>query len=265
MVDDDGGEVKGGEIPRLGPVEVGPAQTIVVGPAAVVAIASSTTAAVVAALPQWQRSALAGTAVPTASTMGPPRMLALWDDEGGKVKGGEIPRFEIKVTHEAKLKELLHKINSLEIKLCFDGVKEFIKLLKVVVDDEGSKVKGGEIPRFEIKVTHEAKLKELLHKINSLEIKLCSDGVKEFIKLLKAWYSKASFGGTEFAGLDSFIGALNRGSYSSNQMMQSWAALKQGIQNEVRTLNFVSQSCHYVYIEPVDIAGLGLLAVSLPG
>uniref|UniRef100_A0A7N2MA85 Uncharacterized protein n=1 Tax=Quercus lobata TaxID=97700 RepID=A0A7N2MA85_QUELO len=56
---------------------------------------------------------------------------------------------------------------------------------QVVVDDEGGKVKGGEIPRFEIKVNHEAKLKELLHKINSLEIKLCSDGVKEFIKLLK--------------------------------------------------------------------------------
>ena len=55
----------------------------------------------------------------------------------------------------------------------------------VVVDDKGGKVKGGEIPRFEIKVNHEAKLKELLHKINSLEIKLCSDGVKEFIKLLK--------------------------------------------------------------------------------
>uniref|UniRef100_A0A7N2MA93 Uncharacterized protein n=1 Tax=Quercus lobata TaxID=97700 RepID=A0A7N2MA93_QUELO len=111
---------------------------------------------------------------------------------------------------------------------------------QVVVDDEGGKVKGGEIPRFEIKVTHEAKLKELLHKINSLEIKLCSDGVKEFIKLLKAWYCKASFRGTEVAGLDSFIGALNRGSYSSNQMMQGWAALKQGIENEVRTLNFVN-------------------------
>ena len=57
--------------------------------------------------------------------------------------------------------------------------------IAVVVDDEGGKVKGGEISRFEIKVTHETKLKELLHKINSLEIKLCSDGVKEFIKLLK--------------------------------------------------------------------------------
>ena len=52
------------------------------------------------------------------------------DDDGGEVKGREIPRFEIKVTHEVKLKEILHKINSIKIKLCFDGVKDFIKLLK---------------------------------------------------------------------------------------------------------------------------------------
>ena len=51
-------------------------------------------------------------------------------DGGGEVKGGEVPRFEFRVTHEAKLKELLHKISSLEIKLCSDGVKEFIRLLK---------------------------------------------------------------------------------------------------------------------------------------
>ena len=44
---------------------------------------------------------------------------------------------------------------------------------------------GGEIPRFEIKVAHEAKLNEILHKISSIEIKLCSDGVKDFINLLK--------------------------------------------------------------------------------
>ena len=50
---------------------------------------------------------------------------------------------------------------------------------------------------------------------------------------------KAFFGGIEVAGLDSFISALNHGSYSSNQMMQGWVALKQGIENEVRTLNFV--------------------------
>lgn len=36
--------------------------------------------------------------------------------------------------------------------------------------------------------------------------------------------------------LDSFIGALNHGSYLSEQMMQGWASLKQEIQNEVRTL-----------------------------
>ena len=57
--------------------------------------------------------------------------------------------------------------------------------IAVVVDDAGGKVKGGEILRFEIKVTHEVKLKEILHKINSIKIKLCSDGVKDFIKLLK--------------------------------------------------------------------------------
>ncbi|KAF3946361.1 hypothetical protein CMV_027365 [Castanea mollissima] len=54
--------------------------------------------------------------------------------------------------------------------------------------------------------------------------------------------------GTEVAGLDSFIGALNRGSYSSNQMMQGWAALKQGIQNEVRTLNFVIEKSFLVFL-----------------
>uniref|UniRef100_A0A7N2MRW0 Uncharacterized protein n=1 Tax=Quercus lobata TaxID=97700 RepID=A0A7N2MRW0_QUELO len=59
------------------------------------------------------------------------------DDDGGEVKGGEIPRFEIKVTHEAKLNEILHKINSIEIKLCSDGVKDFIKLLKEPKVEEG--------------------------------------------------------------------------------------------------------------------------------
>uniref|UniRef100_A0A7N2M8G8 Uncharacterized protein n=1 Tax=Quercus lobata TaxID=97700 RepID=A0A7N2M8G8_QUELO len=54
------------------------------------------------------------------------------DDDGGEVKGGEIPRFEIEATHEAKLNEILHKINSIEIKLCSDGVKEFIKLLEML-------------------------------------------------------------------------------------------------------------------------------------
>ncbi|KAK7834638.1 hypothetical protein CFP56_024561, partial [Quercus suber] len=50
-------------------------------------------------------------------------------DGGGEVKGGEVPRFEFRVAHDAKLKELLHMISPLEIKLCSDGVKEFIRLL----------------------------------------------------------------------------------------------------------------------------------------
>lgn len=41
-----------------------------------------------------------------------------------------------------------------------------------------------EIP-YLVQANHDAKLKELLHRINSLEIKLCSDATKEFIKLLK--------------------------------------------------------------------------------
>ncbi|XP_059441149.1 uncharacterized protein LOC132173627 isoform X2 [Corylus avellana] len=55
----------------------------------------------------------------------------------------------------------------------------------MVDGDDKSEVEGEEVPTYEVKVTHEAKLRELLHKVNSIEIKLCSDGVKEFIKLLK--------------------------------------------------------------------------------
>ncbi|XP_042949109.1 uncharacterized protein LOC122281567 isoform X5 [Carya illinoinensis] len=54
----------------------------------------------------------------------------------------------------------------------------------IVGDDDNSEVERAD-PRFEVKVTHEAKLKEILHMINTIEIKLCSAGVKEFIKLLK--------------------------------------------------------------------------------
>ncbi|CAN1172113.1 Nucleolar pre-ribosomal-associated protein 1 [Linum perenne] len=43
-----------------------------------------------------------------------------------------------------------------------------------------------ELPKFALKATPEVKLRELLHKINSVEIKLCSDATKEFIKLLKS-------------------------------------------------------------------------------
>ncbi|KAK0600723.1 hypothetical protein LWI29_017841 [Acer saccharum] len=57
---------------------------------------------------------------------------------------------------------------------------------RVMLDDEdGSELEVEDTPKLVFKANHEAKLKELLHKINSLEIKLCSDATKEFIKLLK--------------------------------------------------------------------------------
>ncbi|CAN0924953.1 Uncharacterized protein C14G10.02 [Linum grandiflorum] len=43
-----------------------------------------------------------------------------------------------------------------------------------------------ELPDLALIATLEAKLRELLHKINSIEIKLCSDATKEFIKILKS-------------------------------------------------------------------------------
>ncbi|KAL5548345.1 hypothetical protein UlMin_003576 [Ulmus minor] len=55
----------------------------------------------------------------------------------------------------------------------------------MVDDDYDSDVEVDVVPKFEVKVNYDAKLKELLHRINSAEIKLCSDATKEFIKLLK--------------------------------------------------------------------------------
>uniref|UniRef100_A0A5B6YI04 Nucleolar pre-ribosomal-associated protein 1 N-terminal domain-containing protein n=1 Tax=Davidia involucrata TaxID=16924 RepID=A0A5B6YI04_DAVIN len=51
--------------------------------------------------------------------------------------------------------------------------------------DNDSEFEGEEIPKFVVKVSHEAKLKELLRNITSIELKLCSDASKEFIKLLR--------------------------------------------------------------------------------
>ncbi|KAL5804145.1 hypothetical protein ACOSQ3_030945 [Xanthoceras sorbifolium] len=57
---------------------------------------------------------------------------------------------------------------------------------RVMLDDEdGSELEVEDTPKLVFKANHEAKLKELLHKTNALEIKLCSDATKEFIKLLK--------------------------------------------------------------------------------
>lgn len=44
--------------------------------------------------------------------------------------GKEIPNFVVKVSHEAKLRELLRNITSSEIKLYIDASIEFIKLLR---------------------------------------------------------------------------------------------------------------------------------------
>ncbi|XP_048131271.1 uncharacterized protein LOC115756006 isoform X2 [Rhodamnia argentea] len=52
-------------------------------------------------------------------------------DEGEFEIGGEkIAEDVLKTSYEAKLQELLHYVTSMEIKLCADATKEFIKLLK---------------------------------------------------------------------------------------------------------------------------------------
>ncbi|XP_044505387.1 uncharacterized protein LOC123225472 isoform X4 [Mangifera indica] len=57
---------------------------------------------------------------------------------------------------------------------------------KVMLDDDDeSEVEVEETPMLVFKANHEAKLKELLHNLNTLEIKICSHAAKEFIKLLK--------------------------------------------------------------------------------
>uniref|UniRef100_A0A2P2MX40 Uncharacterized protein MANES_15G088800 n=1 Tax=Rhizophora mucronata TaxID=61149 RepID=A0A2P2MX40_RHIMU len=55
---------------------------------------------------------------------------AMMEDDDREVEQEEVSKLVFEVTHEAKLRELLHKINSIEIKLCSDAKKEFIKLLK---------------------------------------------------------------------------------------------------------------------------------------
>lgn len=49
-----------------------------------------------------------------------------------------------------------------------------------------SNLEVGQVPVISFGPSHEAKLRELLHKLCSEEIKLCSDAAKEFVKLLKA-------------------------------------------------------------------------------
>ncbi|GAV68651.1 Npa1 domain-containing protein [Cephalotus follicularis] len=59
---------------------------------------------------------------------------------------------------------------------------------QVTVDDEDVESENGrlELPMHVFQGTYEAKLRELLHNVTSIEIKLCSDATKQFIRLLKA-------------------------------------------------------------------------------
>ncbi|KAF2314352.1 hypothetical protein GH714_025596 [Hevea brasiliensis] len=71
--------------------------------------------------------------------------LVLKEEEDNEVEGREATNLVFKATYEAKLRELLHKINSFEIKLCSDATKEFVKLLK------GNS--GGELLRLYVQST----------------------------------------------------------------------------------------------------------------
>ncbi|KAL4343375.1 hypothetical protein S245_036316 [Arachis hypogaea] len=77
------------------------------------------------------------------------------------------------------------------------------------------------------KVTHDAKLKELLHRITSLEIKLCSDATKEFIKILKS----------EDGG--SLLREYLRGSPKCSELLGAWK-LRQGKQGMHYVLDLIS-------------------------
>ncbi|KAG5017516.1 hypothetical protein JHK85_023652 [Glycine max] len=79
------------------------------------------------------------------------------------------------------------------------------------------------VPNLQPKVSHEAKLKELLHRITSLEIKLCSDGAKEFAKLLRSE-----------TGAD-LLREYVRGSPKCSELLEAWK-LREG-----------KQGMHYVF------------------
>lgn len=76
---------------------------------------------------------------------------------------------------------------------------------------------SGVVLNLQPKVTNEAKLKELLHRITSVEIKLCSDATKEFIKLLKG-----DHGGE-------LLREYVRGSPKCTELLEAWK-LRQGKQ-----------------------------------
>eukprot|EP00261_Vitis_vinifera_P031648 XP_019072891.1 PREDICTED: uncharacterized protein LOC100264016 isoform X4 [Vitis vinifera] len=60
-----------------------------------------------------------------------------------------------------------------------------LRFLIFDVNDLDSEAEEQENLKFVVKASHEAKLRELLHNINLIEVKLYSDASKEFIKLLR--------------------------------------------------------------------------------
>ncbi|KAJ6950483.1 hypothetical protein NC651_004216 [Populus alba x Populus x berolinensis] len=106
------------------------------------------------------------------------------DSEVG-VEESAVPKFEIKANFQAKLSELLHRINSNEIKLCKDGTKEFIKLLK--------SESGGELLRVYVQIS------------------------SSFTELLSAWKLRAGKNGISYVmSLISVIFSHSEGKYSAN-------------------------------------------------
>ncbi|KAJ6752247.1 hypothetical protein OIU85_002652 [Salix viminalis] len=107
------------------------------------------------------------------------------NDREVEVEEREVPKFEIKVNYQAKLSELLHRINSNEIKLCKDGTKEFIKLLK---SDP-----GGELLRVYVQMS------------------------SSFTELLSAWKLRAGKDGMSYVmSLISVIFSHSEGKYRAN-------------------------------------------------
>lgn len=95
------------------------------------------------------------------------------DAGSGGGNGGAIINVHTKVTLEAKLKELLHRITSAEIKLCSDATKEFIKLLK---SDDGGKL-------LHTYVSGSPKCSELLE---SLKLRQGKQGMHYVFQLISA-------------------------------------------------------------------------------
>ncbi|CAK7338479.1 unnamed protein product [Dovyalis caffra] len=97
-------------------------------------------------------------------------------ENDSEVEEDEVPKFEIKLNHEAKLRELLHKIISNEVKLCKDGTKEFIKLLK--------SESGGELLRVYVQIS--SSFTELL---SAWKLRAGKDGMSYVISLISAIFS----------------------------------------------------------------------------